>query len=186
MKTLFYRIGYGMLFVVVNIRVMVDLLPNALGYLMILSALSELRKIERSFQLGMWVSVVLSIVSIPQFFKGYELNITNPVLSMNIYLVLNLLETVLQWVLIYSICEGSFKLAAIRGNGKLAGSIRFRWWFYFGCSALYMMVIPFILNEEVSGLILFGTVCSFIAFMMIIEVIRRTGRELEIPFEQDA
>lgn len=186
MKTLFYRIGYGMLFVVVNIRVMVDLLPNALGYLMILSALSELRKKERSFQLGMWVSVVLSIVSIPQFFKGYELNITNPVLSMNIYLVLNLLETVLQWVLLYSICEGIFKLAAMRGNGELASSIRFRGWFYFICSALYMIVLPFMLNVEVTGFILFGSLFSSVAFILIILVIRRAGRELEVSIDQNA
>lgn len=52
MKTLFYRIGYGMVFVIFNIRVVVDLLPNVIGYLMILSALSELRKKNTALLLG--------------------------------------------------------------------------------------------------------------------------------------
>lgn len=184
MKTLFYRIGYGMVFVIFNIRVVVDLLPNVIGYLMILSAMSELRKKERSFTLGMWASLALGVISIPSFFQAHELHLNQPVLSLNFLLVLNLAETLLQWVLIYSICDGIFKLAAIRGNGDLASSIRFRWRFYFGCSALYMIAYPFVLNTQQVAVVLFSSVATFIAFFMIMLVIRRAGRELSVPFER--
>ncbi len=184
MKILFYRIGYGLVFVIFNIRVMVDLLPNTIGYLMILSALSELRKKERSFNLGMWSAAVLSVISIPNFFQVNELNLNQPALSLNYLLILSLAENLMQWVLMYSICEGCFKLAAIRGKGDLASSIRFRWRFYFGCSALYMIAYPFILNTQVIGVILFSSVAMFIAFFMIILIVRRAGRELSIPFER--
>ncbi|WP_410769097.1 hypothetical protein [Fontibacillus sp. BL9] len=186
MKTLFYRIGYGMAFVIINIRVVIDLMPNVIGYLMILSALSGLRKQEKSFRMGVWASVALSIISIPQFFRAHELHLSNPVLSLNVDLVLNLAEAVLQWVLLYSICAGSFKLAAIRGKGELAASVRFRWYFYFGCSALYMFSYPFVLNAEVTGLILISSLATAIAFLMILLVIRRVGRELAVPFEISA
>ncbi|MEF2966015.1 hypothetical protein V3851_09245 [Paenibacillus sp. M1] len=184
MKTLFYRIGYGMVFVMFNIRVVVDLLPNTIGYLMILSALSSLRQKERSFGIGMWAAGVLAVIAIPHFFREDALNLDNPASSLNLGLILDQLEMLLQWVLMYSICAGSAKLVSYRGNQPLVSSIRFRWWFFFGSSSIVMIAYPFILNTDAIAFILFGTVAAWIALFMIMLILRQVGRELEAPFER--
>lgn len=179
MKKWFYRIGLGMIFVIFNIGNTFDLLPDAIGYLIMMSALLELRKMERSFTLGVWVALSQALISIPSAFQKFVLNLSYPGESLHAGLIFQLAETCLNWALLYSICNGAFKLAAIQGKSGLAAAIRFRWRLYFGSSALYMIFLPYILNfarmEE--AVILAGGI-SWIAFLMIFMVIRRAGREL--------
>lgn len=179
MKKLFYRVGLGMIFVIFNIGNTFDLLPDPIGYLIMMSALLELRRLEKSFTMGAWISGVLTVISIPGAFQRFILNVSYPGESLHVGLIFQLAETFLNWALLYSICNGAFKLAAIRGKGDLAAAIRYRWWLYFGSSAFYMLFFPYIFNfDRLNEVVLLAGGISWIAFIMIFMVIRRTGREL--------
>ncbi|AZS15833.1 hypothetical protein [Paenibacillus lutimineralis] len=185
MRSLFYRIGYGLLFVIFDIRFLsnLDLLPNFIGYLIIMSALWSLRQQAPGFRNGMWAAGVLSLLSLPQILHpiGLRLNEVDLGMTTNGELAVVLVHGLLQLFILTSICKGTYHLLIMRGLHDLASSLTARWVFYFICSVYLLIVYPFALNIDIFSALLVGLVAALISIIMLILSFRSIGRELSKP-----
>ncbi|GAA0134316.1 hypothetical protein YSY43_11560 [Paenibacillus sp. YSY-4.3] len=188
MKPYFYRIGWGIVFVMINIRIgSFDILPDVVGYAMILSGLMGLQRWERAYAAGKWAASVLAILSIGRLFQTNDLQLFSNNLETSIIgMLFMLFETLLQMLLIYSICRGTGKLAEHRGMKEMASSAARSWTIYFVCSAATLVTIPFLLNTSASGLsvlLLLTMLGGLISMLLVILLVRQAGRELQEPLD---
>ncbi|WMT38960.1 hypothetical protein RE628_15650 [Paenibacillus sp. D2_2] len=190
MRSLFYRIGYGLIFVIFDIRFLsdLDILPDFIGYLLIMSALVSLRRQAPGFRIGMWAAGVLSLLSLPQILYPIRIHLSEVDIGMitNGEYAVILIQGLLQLLMLTSIYIGAHYLLVMRGLHDMARSLTARWVFYFICATYLLIVYPFAINSDVSNELLVGMVVSLISIFTLILSFRSIGRELYKTLDQEA
>lgn len=185
MRRAFSQIVWGLIFVLVNFRIGgFDVLPDWIGYPLILAGLSTLRTLHLRFKIAWaaaWPLLALSIL--PLFGIRSDISLTNGETPEVGALAIVSLAMMLQLVLCYGICEGIRVTAARSGRAELAETARNLWIVYFTIGAMTLFLFPFQLNYEQGDLwpfLLLLAVGGFITLLLLIFLVRRAGRELAV------
>lgn len=183
MRKSYSRIAWGLSLELVDFRLgSFDLLPDFLGYLLIMLGLSGLRSNGRYFSIA-WgaagIQLVMSLLQLLGLQMGISLT-SNETPSLNV-LVLASIVIALDLVMIYGICGGIRAHAFERRKLELAFSARGGWHVLLAFGMLMLFLLPFQLNftkEEGIGYALFLSVGYFVTSLWVILLVRRAGREL--------
>ena len=191
MKGAFGNMFWGMLIVLLDIRIGFDLMIDPVGYLLIAYGMSRIDKAIPLFRVGKWIAVLLAAVSIPAVFDpgtvggGFQALFESRTVEAgswsDIWLT-GLLGDFALMLLIYLLCEGICRLAKQQGEAGLDQQMQGAWWLYFVSSAPMMILSPFLLNFDIPGLFAILLVLGFvglIAFVQLLHGFRRAGRDLD-------
>ncbi|QJD86941.1 hypothetical protein [Cohnella herbarum] len=183
MKKSYSQIAWGLAFALIDFRLgSFDVLPDVIGYLLILIGLSRLNSNERPFSIA-WgaagIQFILSILQILGLQIGFSLtNYVTPSFSL---LTLTAFSTAIELTMLYGICEGIRRSALSRGTIGLAESARSGWNVLFGFGALTLFVFPFQLNftfQDMMAILFLLALGYWICCLWVIFLVRRAGREL--------
>jgi len=187
MSSACYRIAWGILLVLINVKVGgLDLLPDPLGYLLAASGLWTLSVRSRFFRAGGAAALMLLIGSIARMIFGEpETGFLNDLPPTVFELSVQLLDMLLHTILIYGICKGiesSFKGV---NPSNIAGRSRVCLWWYMAVQGLWLASYPFTLNvdQDIIGFWLFiltiAVMISQVAVLLMLRAAGRSWREME-------
>lgn len=183
MRKSYSRIAWGLSLELVDFRLgSFDILPDFLGYLLIMLGLSGLRSNGRYFSIAWGAAGIQLVMSLLQLL-GLQMGISltryeTPSLSV---LMLTSIVIAIDLVMIFGICGGIRANALERRKLELAHSARGGWRVLFAFGALMLFLLPFQLNftkEEGISYAIFLSLGYFVASLWVILLVRRAGREL--------
>lgn len=183
MKTAYTRIGWGLLLTMIDFRINnLDLLPDAIGYLLVLVGLSRMKEGLRYFKIARWSAIVLLLLSLVQL-TGLEstVSLTSGEKPGFRTLAITSITVAIELAMLYGICRGIRSSATNRRKLALAESAKNGWAILFVFGAISLFALPFQLNYpfgEGLGLLLLVTVGYFLCGLWVIFLVRRAGREL--------
>jgi hypothetical protein len=189
MSSGFNRIFWGLLFVILDFRIMTfDLLIDAVGYFMIVSGLKILGSQSECFKEAQIIGVILGMLSIPSTVQFATTSLNVGILPTNLFIGSLFYSTLLGFlhiVLAFYIIQG---LIGISKQANLFGlpehTLR-RGRFYIISSLIVLAATPFLfnVNDNTGMYMLFGiAIFSFILellFTLLIRQYRNTYRRLE-------
>lgn len=187
MSSACYRIVWGLLLVLVDVRVEGwDLLPDSLGYLLAASGLWTLSQKDRFFRAGGAAAWLLLIGSIARIFMGeVETGFLFTLPPTTLELSFQLLDILLHTLLIYGICKGIESSFTGKNESDLAGRARICLWWFMVVQALWLASYPFTLNvahDIMAVWLLILTVAVMIIQIAVLLLLRAAGgswREME-------
>ncbi len=186
MRRAYSQIFWGLLIDLIDFRFNgFDLLPDLIGYALILAGLTKLRPHSRGFRIAWIAAVVLLLLSALQLFgvRG-EISLTSGERPEAGALGLVSLALAANMVFFYGICDGIRQSALERRRLSLAGTARSLWYWNFAIGAITLFSFPFQLNYEPGVLYLVFLLLalgSFMTGLLLILLVRRAGRELTRP-----
>lgn len=180
MRSAWYRILWGLLFVLIDLKVeMVDMLPDMLGYLLIASGLWRLQRLNGYFRLGhlsAWLLLVWSAASL-FWFPEVAMDSVHMQSVKNLFILLP--AVLLHTALIYSICRG-IQAHYTGTESELDRKARFRLHLFMAGQLLLLILYPFMLNLDSGDMMSVIFICSLLVMVTEITVlflVRSAGGE---------
>lgn len=189
--TAFRRLFTGLVIVLLDIRMNTfDILPDAIGFLLIVWALDKLAQHSGHFRKAKGMALVLvvcAIISLFQIFGSEISEITDITISQADMgsLVLSFVNGIAQLLMAYFIFEGIQEIVA-PFNPTLASAAENRKWFYVGFYYLFLLIFPWGLNLEghvIAPFILFFGFIVFVMEILFITLVHRVGKEFYLRQE---
>lgn len=183
-ETGYNKIFWGLIFTIVNINLgPIDILPNFIGYLLILSGLSIVEGQHVIYKKGRLPAIILSILSLKDFFTANQGNIlTGQAAPLNLGLMLlGALVNLIGIYLIYVVCKGIYLVSSERGIQDLSDNAKGSFKFYFILNLIILFYMPFSLNlgqdaGALTGIFFILVILNLFAVIGIALVFRR-GRD---------
>lgn len=174
------QIFWGFILVFVNINIGIDILPDFIGYIIILIGLNSLEKHSSYFSKGKIFAFIFIFYSIPQFFGMGDQSMTSNVQPFDWqWLMYDQVGVILQLILVYYICKGIQEQATMSELTVLAEQAIFRWKLFFVVSASTLLLTPFVLNFDiVQPFIVILLIGYLIVMIIFLHLLRRAYREL--------
>ncbi|MBD2869254.1 hypothetical protein [Paenibacillus arenilitoris] len=170
------RLGWGLVLPMIDIHIIiVDLLPDFIGYAMIVSALHRLSSEHSAFRKAKAAAIALLLLSLPQLLLKSNIPIAEfkavPI-HMHLYGQAGL---ALHALMAYWLFNGLYAFARQNGLGaETLDSVVYRRNFYLSVTVLQLAYYPFLWNsEDGMHLLLF----AFAALMLVAELLL-----LRLPF----
>lgn len=184
MKQGLFRIAWGLIFELIDFRIQnFDLLPDAIGYLLIMIGAARLMSHHKSFKTAWLAAGVSFIGAIVQLFGSFRADI--PIIpSENLSpsaMIQAAAVSAIGLLMMYGICDGVRACALAANKRGLARSALAAWRFLFGLTMLLLIVLPFHMNRTPQEMLTFTLLLglgTLIATIRIIVIVRRAGREL--------
>ncbi len=178
----YHKIFWGLIFNFVNINIgPLDILPNLIGFSLILSGLDGLSSLHSSFQKGKLPAFILLLTSIADFFIA-KVNFLNGPLPPDAFgsLIYGGFCQLLFLYLIYCLCNGICFDAENKKADALRESSRIRWKAYLYTSAFTLFYIPFLINLPEAWMTLYSAavIINMIAMLFIIGLVGTARKEL--------
>lgn len=149
------RLGWGLVISMIDIRLgYFNLLPDIIGYLMVLSALQHLGSIHPAYKKAKYISIVLIILTIPVLFIQTNVTITefsSIPLAVHFY---SQLLFILHILMAYWIFNGLIEMLKQDGAVQLLDTAISRRNTYLVFNILNVIIYPFLLNIEDSWVML--------------------------------
>lgn len=183
-----YKSDYNLLFwgfflVIFNFRIQdFDILPDVIGYPLIIQALQGLRRQHHEYGKGIAFARVLavwSLINIVQVQTGIQA--PRPASFVDYaFLLVGQIGVILQMFLVYWILRTMIELAKESGNLLLNSQAMFRWKFYFWLSVVLLLTGPFAINlpEPIFLVMAVPIMLQFIAMLLLMVLISKAKREL--------
>lgn len=143
------KLAWGMMFIIFNINLgPINILPNFIGYLLILSGFTILSEQHVIFGKGKTASGVLALITVKDIVNFGTFNLLQGSLpSGNLWLfALGAIEQLLNLYVIYIMCKGIYMVAEERGHEDMMNSTRARFRFYLFIETVILFFTPFLLN----------------------------------------
>ncbi|MFB9328914.1 hypothetical protein ACFFSY_23510 [Paenibacillus aurantiacus] len=179
MRTTLRRLGWGLVFPLVDIHVgPIDVLPDLIGYLLIVSALRQLGAGYGVDKTAIWLAAILALLAVPRLLVNTSMNIdqyTTSPFALHIY---GQGVVILHSLLAYRVFQGLYANAITVAPPKLKDAIVNRRKFYMTVFAAQLFFYPFLLNLE-SGwvMLLMGLqLCFILAELLLIRLPFRLSR----------
>jgi hypothetical protein len=180
MRSAYYRIVWGLLFVLVDLKIeVVDVLPDMLGYLLIASGLWRLQALNGYFRAGHLSAWLLLIWSVLSLFWFPEVGTGGVPMQSVKELLVQLPSICLHMGLMFGICRGIQANSAGAESG-LDHKARFRGHLFMAAQLLWLIAYPFILNLDSGDMIPVIFICSLAvmaAEIAVLLLVRLAGRE---------
>lgn len=188
MRSTLRRLGWGLVFPLIDLHLgSFDVLPDLIGYIMILMALGQLRVRDGGFKLASWLAAVLIFLSLPQLVIKTNIDIkqlTAAPLGMHAYVQGT---AILHALLAYLVFRGLYTIARPIAPPELLDAIITRWKLYMAVFAAQLIFYPFLLNvdESWSVLLLIIGILMFVAEVLLIRIPFRLSHIRNISIDQD-
>lgn len=185
MKRAYSQVAWGLAFEMLDFRFgSFDLLPDVIGYLLIMVGLSRLSSgtNDRMFSIARLAAGVQFVLAVLQLFGlqiGFSLTNYEPPSAGAV--ALTSVSIALDLLMLYGICGGIRIVAGQWGKTDLSESARSGWSFLFWVGSLILFLFPFQLNFALQDALIFVfllTLVYWIASLWVIRLVRRAGREL--------
>lgn len=182
MRPAYSRIAWGLALELIDFRIQnFDILPDALGYLLIMIGLAGVRPRNGRFIAGWIAAGALLLESLPRLVgQPLTLNLLQPQ-ALDFYELLMLAGSALvEMIMLYGICIGIREqaLSEKRGSGLAHSALR-TWQAVFGIGAVMLISLPFTQTMEMSTMIPWLVLLSlgtFAAGLAAIMLVRRAGK----------
>lgn len=180
-------LGWGLVFPLVDFHLgVIDILPDFIGYIMILVALNRLESSVGGYTVAKSLAAVLIIFSLPQIVFKARINI-NELTSVSLGMhVVSQGMIVLHGLLVYFIIRGLYKIAFPIASPELKHAIVSRIKAYMFLLAAQLIFYPFLLNfgEDLIIALLLTGVVMIIAEFLIVRIPFRMSRISSVPVEE--
>lgn len=182
MKPAYSRVAWGLALTLIDFRIQnFDILPDLVGYALIMAGLSGVMPKNRYFDVGRITAFILMIYSISYLFgKPMEISLTHPVAPTLGQMLIAGAESVVQLAMLFGICAGIRLNAASGRRIGLAHYAKRIWEAVFGLGAAMLFCMPFTLNTSSNEFLMFSVALgfsSFVASLFVISLVRRAGRQ---------
>ncbi len=183
MRPAYSRIAWGLALELIDFRIQsFDILPDALGYLLIMIGLAGVRPRNGKFIAGWLAAGALLLESLPRLVGGLPiLNLLEPQ-ALDFYELLMMAGIALvEMMMLYGICIGirEQSLSEERHAGLAHSALR-TWQAVFGFGASMLIALPFTQTTQWSTMLPWTFVLglgSFIAGLWVIALVRRAGKQ---------
>lgn len=177
------RLFWGMMFIIFDINLgAINILPNFIGYLFILSGLSILTSQHKNFEKGKIPGILLTLLTLTDIYHNPENNIlTGEFHNLSLFtLVMGSVVTVLNLYLIYLICKTIYELCEERDLSYIKDKTKHYWKLYFGVSVIFLLYTPFSINIPIryNIFIIIVSILQLISALCIAFMFRRWKVEL--------
>ncbi|MCJ8008044.1 hypothetical protein ACFFF5_18180 [Lederbergia wuyishanensis] len=173
----FTKIFWGFMLVFLDFKInQFDLLPDFVGYFIIVSALSDLNSFSAYFKKARTFAIILAILSIPEYFIG-EINILEgivPSTSTILILISSSVLTLIHIAFIFFLLQGCIELANHHQNSTLAKTTKNIQTFYIIILLAVTILTPFVLNipqDLATAIIIVGGIASFVVYIIVLILI---------------
>jgi hypothetical protein len=176
------RLFCGIIFVIFNLNFgPVNLLPDFLGYIIILSGLNLLEEQNYLFAKGKVPTSILILLSVKDL-----VNLGNEVMRSSLsvwrigYMLIDSVESILSMFLIYFICKGIYEVALSRGVEELSEKavLTFRWYIAFAVVFLFYQPFSLNLSENIKKFMIFPTFINVIVLIGVAALFRNARNVL--------
>ena len=177
MKTNFRKLSWGFLFILLDINIIfVDILPDFIGYLLILSALLQLESYYPGYKKGFPAAFLLFLLSFLSLGAGFGLQGSSFSQS-PLWIGINGLHSALLLVLVYVLLSTFTRHAISQERLALAESSRNRMRFFCTLQVAVLVVTPYMLNTTDVGVPLIGlTILLLLAMISIFFLFRKAAK----------
>ncbi|WP_156889562.1 hypothetical protein [Paenibacillus harenae] len=188
MRSTLRRLGWGLVFPLVDLHLgSFDVLPDMIGYIMILMALGQLGAGDGGFKLASWLAAVLIFLSLPQLVIKTSIDIkqlTAAPLGMQAYVQGT---AILHALLAYLIFRRLYTIARPIAPPEMLDDIVTRRKLYMAVFAAQLIFYPFLLNldESWSVLLLIIGILMFVAELLLIRIPFRLSHLRNTPIDHD-
>lgn len=173
------QMGWGFVFELIDIRIeFFDILPDFIGYILIASAIYQLKIEYPIFNKVKWVAIAMILLSLPGVLMYSNVSYSDFAslpLALHVY---SQALVALHIVLVYGVFNGLIPIAQQMREKILLDSILFRRTLYMVVSISQLVFYPFFLNHDSDWIMLyiaFG-VLSFILEVLFIRLPFRVSR----------
>jgi len=186
--TAFRRLFTGLVIVLLDIRMNTfDILPDAIGFLLIVWALDKLAQHSGHFRKAKGMALVLFACAIISLFQIFGSEITDITISQADMgsVIFFFVNSIAHLLMAYFIFEGIQELV-VPFNPALASAAENRKWFYVGFYYLFLLIFPWGLNLEghiIAPFILFFGFIAFVMEILFITLVHRVGKEFYLRQE---
>ncbi|RCW44360.1 hypothetical protein [Paenibacillus prosopidis] len=188
MRSTLRRLGWGLVFPLVDLHLgSFDVLPDMIGYIMILMSLARLGAGDGGFKLASWLAAVLIFLSLPQLVIKTSIEIkqlTATPLGMHAYVQGT---AILHALLAYLIFRGLYTIARPIAPPELLDAIVTRRKLYMDVFAVQLIFYPFLINLDESwpALLLIIGILIFVAELLMIRIPFRLSHIRNTPIDHD-
>ena len=167
----FRKLLWGFMLIFFHIRINgFDLLPDVLGYIIVIIGLGMLASSSGKFETAKWIAIPLAVLSI---FTIYVVEgDTN-----NVFNLFGLLYGALQIMLVYFICMGIIDVSMKNNEQEMAELARSRWTLYLVMSIAALA--SFILLFIAPILIIAAMIGSLIAWILFLVLLNKAHADLD-------
>ncbi|MFF2890051.1 hypothetical protein [Paenibacillus sp. NPDC057967] len=181
-------LGWGLVFPILDLHLgPFDVLPDFIGYIMILVALNQLGTGDGGFKPASWLAAGLILLSLPQLVIKSSIDIDELIVaSLGMY-IFSQGMMVLHALLAYFIVRGLYTIARPIAPPKLLNALVSRLRLYLALMAAQLIFYPFLLNfgEDLAVLLLLIGIVKFIAELMLIRIPFRISHIRNAPVHHD-
>lgn len=182
-ESAYNKLSWGMVFIIFNINLgPINILPNFIGYLLILSGLSVLSEQHPAFEKGKIPAGILVIITLKDIINFGTVNSLQGVVPAgNLWLsALGAVEQLLSLYVIYIICRGIYLVAEARGLEQLMDSSKARFYFYLFINAIILFYTPFSINlsRNTSMFMIIPVLVSLVNALFIMGLCRMARNQL--------
>jgi hypothetical protein len=169
-QNLFMRIFWGLVFIVVDIKLndFDLLLPDFVGYFLIYTALAKLQEIHPRFRIAKLYAASMVFVS------------TSELLHIDLLSIVSASGIVLDFLMIWHTCAGIIELALQRGNLSLvrAATNRRALYFVLATTGLFARIVAFVAPDLTGALIIPLVVFGLTVVLLIMFLMRKASIEI--------
>jgi uncharacterized membrane protein len=182
------RLGWGLVFPILDLHLgPFDVLPDFIGYIMILVSLNQLGTGDGGFNPASWLAAALIFLSLPQLVIKASIDIdelTTTSLGMHAF-VQGII--VLHALLAYFIFRYLYTIARPIAPPRLLDALVSRLRLYMALMAAQLILYPFLLNfgEDLAVLLFLIGIVMFIAELLLIRIPFRISHIRIAPVDHD-
>lgn len=166
-------LGWGLVFPILDVHLgPFDVLPDFIGYIMILVTLNQLGTGDGCFKPASWLAAVLILLSLPKLVIKASIDINDlNVAPLGMYIFTQGMM-VLHALLAYFIIRGLYTIARPIAPPELLNALVSRLRLYMALMAAQLIFYPFLLNfgDDLAVLLLLFGIVMFIAELMLIRI----------------
>lgn len=182
-ESAYNKLFWGMIFIIFNINLgSINIMPNCIGYLLIISGLNILAKQHSIFEKGKTPAVILAIITIKDIINLGTVDLLKGGLPMDNlwYIAIGAFENLLGIYLVYILCKGIYFLAEDRGITELRDSAKGRFSFYLVMEVILLFYTPFSMNlsRNISLYIIIFVIMHLIGALFIAGLFRKSRIQL--------
>lgn len=146
-ESAYNKLFWGMMFIIFNIYLgAINILPNFIGYILIISALDTLVNQHEIYRKGKIPAAILIVITLKDIVNIENANLLNGEFINPWLLAIGTVERLLNLYLMYIICKGIYLLADERFIMELKHSAKDRFKAYLLISVISLFYTPFSLN----------------------------------------
>ncbi|GBF74126.1 hypothetical protein PA598K_02457 [Paenibacillus sp. 598K] len=177
MRTNFRKLSWGFLFVLLDIRLgFIDILPDFVGYLLILSALRQLDRHYPGYNKAWPAAVVLCLASLVPVGPQFNL-LLQPLPPSPLWVGLTGLHQLLLLALVVAIFGTLTRHARSQGKIELANASRNRMRLFVLLQLALLFTLPYSLNTtDTVGFIIPLTILMLLAMILLVFLCRKAAK----------